>query len=92
MSLKLTSFFREGIATLRGNGRDETFVIGSLISTDQCIASTFYVTGIGRMLPTRCILLCTKARDIPVNHSRPLVKINAHSGKKYQTRTDLRMR
>ena len=48
------------------------------------IASSFDVTDVGRMRLTRCILLRRKARYVPVNHSRPLVKINAHSGNEYQ--------
>ena len=32
-----------------------------------------------------CIHLWRKARDVPVNHSWPLVKKNVHPGNKYQT-------
>ena len=65
-----------------------TWYFQMFISTDQCIAFAFYVTDVGRMRTTRCILLRRKARDFSVNHSRPLVKINAHPGNEYQTQTN----
>ena len=52
----LNSFFRDSVTTLR-YGRDETSVIGLLISTNRYVASTFEVTDVGCMRPTHCILL-----------------------------------
>ena len=63
------AYFRKS-CNLPGNGRDGTFVIGLLISTNQCITSTFNITDVGGMRPTHCILLCRETCDISVNHSR----------------------